>query len=130
MTRARPRRSGLPPTAESLRARRHDLSFPGGARKRADWCRPQSLAAFVNQIADLLPVPIPKLWIEAAAANWRFPFPCLGPRLFLSQYQPQTLFGEGAKGGLFLARDLLRAFEELIRNFNRCLHQYGCPYWH
>src|SRR5437660_12535012 len=118
MTTARPRGSGLPPIAESLRAPRHDLSCPGGARKRADWCRPQSLAAFVNQVADLLPVPIPKLWIEPAAANWRFPFPCLGRRLFLSQYQSQTLLGECAKGGLFLARDLLGAFEQLIRNFN------------
>src|SRR6266571_3579260 len=100
-----------------------EIRSPRGANKSAGWNQPRSRApASVNFVADLVPAGVLEFSGHpfSAKGNERGKFP--GFALLLLQHQPQSLLGQRAESCFFLPGDPLRAFEQIVGNFDGGLH--------
>src|ERR1017187_1738988 len=104
--------------------RPHDAGFPGGGNRPAGSYQARSCSPSpIDFIPNLVPVPILEFVGQSAPAisdqRWKFFYFAL---LLFLQHQSQALLGNGAESGLFFSGDSLRALEQVIGDFNRCLH--------
>ena len=99
------------------------ICCPRGANKSADWNQLQSRAVSpIDFVADFFPRSILEFIGQSFAAKgderWKF----FWFAFLLFQNQAKPMFGQGTKGGFFLARQTLRALEKVIGDFDGCFH--------
>src|SRR4051794_1610661 len=87
-----------------------------------DWNQPRSCAArLVNLVTNLLPGSRFE-FVRQSAWNSDQRRKLFCSALLLIQDQPQSLLGQGTESGLLASRNSLGPLEQVICNFNSCLH--------